>query len=40
MAGKPMKGYATVPATVVADDTALDDWVRRSITFGQSLPAK
>jgi TfoX/Sxy family transcriptional regulator of competence genes len=40
MAGKPMKGYATVPTSVVADDAALDDWVRRSIGFGQGLPAK
>jgi TfoX/Sxy family transcriptional regulator of competence genes len=40
MAGKPMKGYATLPPDVVADDAALDDWVRRAIAFGQTLPAK
>jgi len=40
MAGKSMKGYATVPKSVVADDAQLDDWVRRSIAFGQTLPAK
>jgi TfoX/Sxy family transcriptional regulator of competence genes len=40
MAGKPMKGYATVPASIVAEDASLDDWVRRSIEFGQTLPAK
>src|SRR6266540_3179798 len=40
MAGKPMKGYATVPEAVVADDSQLDDWVRRSIAFGGTLPAK
>jgi TfoX/Sxy family transcriptional regulator of competence genes len=40
MAGKSMKGYATVPESVVADDAQLDDWVRRCIAFGQTLPAK
>jgi TfoX/Sxy family transcriptional regulator of competence genes len=40
MAGRPMKGYATLPADVVADDAALDDWVRRAIAFGETLPAK
>lgn len=40
MAGKAMKGYATVPKAVVADDSQLDDWVRRSIAFGETLPAK
>jgi TfoX/Sxy family transcriptional regulator of competence genes len=40
MPGKPMKGYATLPDGVVADDDALDGWVRRSIAFGKTLPAK
>ena len=40
MPGKPMKGYATLPDDVVADDDALDGWVRRSIAFGKTLPAK
>jgi TfoX/Sxy family transcriptional regulator of competence genes len=40
MAGKPMKGYATVPKDVVADDAAIDDWVGRAIALGQTLPAK
>lgn len=40
MPGKPMKGYATLPSDVVADDAQLDDWIRRSIAFGRSLPAK
>ena len=40
MPGKPMKGYATLPKDVVADDAQLDDWVRRSIAFGRSLPSK
>ena len=40
MPGKPMKGYATLPDGVVADDASLDEWVRRAIAFGQTLPAK
>ena len=40
MAGRQMKGYATLPDDVVADDDALDRWVRRAIEFGQTLPAK
>jgi hypothetical protein len=35
-----MKGYATLPEDVVADDDVLDDWVRRAIAFGRTLPAK
>ena len=40
MAGKSMKGYATVPASVVDDDVAIEDWVNRSIAFGRTLKAK
>ena len=40
MPGRPMKGYATVPKDVVADDAAIDDWVGRAIALGQTLPAK
>ena len=40
MAGRTMKGYATVPVDVVADDAALDDWVARSIAFGRTLKPK
>jgi len=40
MPGRTMKGYATLPEDVVADDDALDDWVRRAIAFGRTLPAK
>lgn len=40
MAGRPMKGYAVLPADVVADDDALEAWLRRSIAFGLSLPPK
>jgi TfoX/Sxy family transcriptional regulator of competence genes len=40
MGGKPMKGYATLPDEVVSDDAARDDWVRRAIAFGRTLPPK
>jgi len=40
MAGRSMKGYATLPPDVVAEDDALDGWIRRAIAFGRTLPAK
>jgi TfoX/Sxy family transcriptional regulator of competence genes len=40
MPGKPMKGYATLPADVVADDGRLDAWIERAITYVKTLPAK
>jgi hypothetical protein len=40
MPGRSMKGYATLPPDVVADDGALDAWISRSIAFGRTLPPK
>ncbi|MBA2300443.1 MAG: TfoX/Sxy family protein [Chloroflexi bacterium] len=40
MPGRTMKGYATLPAKVVADDDALDGWLERATAFGKTLPAK
>lgn len=40
MPGKPMKGYAVLPPEVVADDAAIDGWLRRAIAHVQTLPAK
>jgi TfoX/Sxy family transcriptional regulator of competence genes len=40
MPGRSMKGYATLPEDVVVDDAKLDDWVRRAIAFGRTLPPK
>ena len=40
MPGRTMKGYATLPAEVVADDDALDGWLERATAFGKTLPAK
>jgi TfoX/Sxy family transcriptional regulator of competence genes len=38
--GKTMSGYGTVPTDVVADDAALDGWIRRAIAHARTLPAK
>ena len=35
-----MRGYATLPPDVVADDAALDGWLDKAIAFASSLPAK
>jgi TfoX/Sxy family transcriptional regulator of competence genes len=40
MPGKPMKGYATLPADVIADDARLDAWIGRALALGRTLPAK
>jgi hypothetical protein len=40
MPGRPMKGWATLPDAVVADDAALDAWLDRAFAFAASLPAK
>ena len=40
MAGRQMKGYATLPDAVVSDDDALDEWVRRAISYVRTLPPK
>jgi TfoX/Sxy family transcriptional regulator of competence genes len=40
MPGRSMKGWASLPAEVVADDAALDPWLERALAFAGSLPAK
>jgi TfoX/Sxy family transcriptional regulator of competence genes len=40
MPGRTMTGYATLPADVVADNLALDEWLGRSLAFAATLPAK
>jgi TfoX/Sxy family transcriptional regulator of competence genes len=40
MAGRTMRGYATLPADIVADDAALDGWIGRAIAYAATLPAK
>jgi hypothetical protein len=40
MPGRPMKGYAVLPSTVVDDDRAIEAWVGRALAFTATLPAK
>jgi TfoX/Sxy family transcriptional regulator of competence genes len=40
MAGRTMKGYATLPPDLVADDDTLDGWLARAVEFGKTRPAK
>jgi hypothetical protein len=40
MPGRPMKGFAIVPPSIVADDAALDGWLARAFAHGRSMPAK
>jgi hypothetical protein len=40
MPGRSMKGWASLPPDVVADDAALEPWLERSFAFAGSLPAK
>jgi hypothetical protein len=40
MPGRPMTGYALLPAAVIADDAAVRHWVDRAIDFGATLPPK
>ena len=40
MEGRTMRGYATLPPDVVADDAALDGWLERCFAYVRTLPAK
>jgi len=40
MPGRSMKGWASLPMEVVADDAALDRWLGKALAFAASLPAK
>jgi TfoX/Sxy family transcriptional regulator of competence genes len=40
MAGRPMKEYVLVPASVLAAPAALDAWVATALAYGGSLPPK
>jgi TfoX/Sxy family transcriptional regulator of competence genes len=40
MAGRPMKGFVTVPPTDVEDDVRITAWVERGLARARSLPAK
>jgi TfoX/Sxy family transcriptional regulator of competence genes len=40
MAGRPMKEYVVVPATLLAAPETLETWVAKALAHGASLPAK
>ncbi len=40
MPGRSMKGWATLPAEVVADVARLDAWIDRALEFAATLPPK
>ena len=40
MAGHPMRGFALVPPAIVADDAAIDGWLRRAFAHVAQMPAK
>jgi hypothetical protein len=40
MAGRPMKEYVTVPASLLAAPEALEPWVAAALVHGASLPPK
>ncbi len=40
MPGRPMRGYATLPPAIIADDAELDRWLAKALSFAGTLPAK
>jgi TfoX/Sxy family transcriptional regulator of competence genes len=40
MAGRPMKEYVVVPATLLASPEDLEPWVAKALAHGASLPPK
>jgi len=40
MPGRPMRGYSLVPEAALADPAALRVWMKKSLDFGLTLPAK
>jgi len=40
MPGRPMRGYTLLPASVLADDAALDRWIARALEHVATLPPK
>jgi len=40
MPGKAMGRNVTMPASVVDDDSALDSWLDKALTFTRTLPPK
>ena len=40
MPGRPMKGYVAMPDATVADDAAVDAWIREALEYTATLPPK
>ena len=40
MPGRPMTGFTLLPTSIVDDDEAIRQWVRRAIAYGTTLPPK
>ncbi len=40
MPGRPMRGYVSLPASIVADPAALDGWIARAIAHVRTLAPK
>lgn len=40
MPGRPMSGYAVVPAAMLADEPGLRIWLERALAFTRALPPK
>jgi hypothetical protein len=40
MPGRPMKGFAVVPPSMVGDDKKLNPWIERALAFAGTLPRK
>lgn len=40
MRGRPMDGWLRVDAAAVADDDALERWVRQAVAYARTLPPK
>ncbi len=40
MAGRPMREYTVLPASMLEDEEAVKSWLRRGLDYAQSLPPK
>jgi hypothetical protein len=40
MAGRPMKAFAVLPESIVADDAEVTAWVERAIVHGRTMSPK
>jgi hypothetical protein len=40
MPGRPMRGYVTLPAAIIADQAALNTWIARAIAHVRTLTPK